>query len=236
MAKSHFIQTNFKSGVLSPQAHGRIDVAQYNNGLKTGTNITIENPGGAARRPGTLFLNEYDQDYVRLLPFTFNTEQTYLIVMYDQNIDIYYDNVQQTTISSPYLKDEIPSIDWAQSADSMILTHGSHAPQILRRLGSHNTWELVPVPFVNAPCNPQTCVSDSDPGDIMDPTCSDESTPNCVSGKCDDDSDPTCEVDYTLTDNPVWNDTDGWPKYCTFHVGRLWLAGTDTLANTYPSL
>ena len=47
---------NFSKGVLSPELHGRVDVAAYNAGIRQGTNVIILKYGGLQKRPGTRFV------------------------------------------------------------------------------------------------------------------------------------------------------------------------------------
>ncbi len=58
MAKSRTIQNAFTSGVLSPLLKGRIELAQYNNGLEVGENWVLLPQGGIRRRPGTEFIDK----------------------------------------------------------------------------------------------------------------------------------------------------------------------------------
>ncbi len=53
MPKSHFLQTSFASGELSPLLRGRTDLEQYYAGLSTAENVVIVPQGGVKRRPGT---------------------------------------------------------------------------------------------------------------------------------------------------------------------------------------
>ena len=153
MARNRKFQTNFSGGVLSPSVYGRTDIPQYANGMSVGKNIVVEAPGGIKRRPGSLFIREYpDVEMVRLFPFRFNTEQEYLIVLYPDAgdpstsyIDIYRDNTLLTQISAPYGADDIDSIDYAQSADTMIITHGDYETRLLRRLGTDTDWETASI-------------------------------------------------------------------------------------------
>ncbi len=52
MTTSHFVQSSFLSGVLDPRASARIETDAYNQGMKTGVNITPIHLGGVRRRPG----------------------------------------------------------------------------------------------------------------------------------------------------------------------------------------
>ena len=241
MARSSIAKTNFDSGVISPKALAREDVTYYHNALQVGSNIQIGGMGEMSRRPGTEFIRDYGNiPYMRIYPFIFNQEQQYIIVLrldevdegvYDGYVDIYRDDVLVASIITPYdTADKIKELDFAQSADVMILTHGSIHPQLLRRLGSDAIWDLIDVPFVNEPCLPMTCVNDTNPDDIKVPICPDDGSPNCQTGECYDEDNTlaTCGTGYTLTSNPLWTDENGYPKHCTFHQGRLWFANTLT--------
>ncbi len=56
MAKVFPVQTNFTAGEFSPRLLGRVDVAKYNNALKTMENAYVLPHGGAQRRGGTHFI------------------------------------------------------------------------------------------------------------------------------------------------------------------------------------
>lgn len=74
------------SGELSPLAMGRFDLAKYNNGAKTLSNVLINQLGGAFYRPGTRFVIETKDSskLSRLLPFQYSTQQYYVIEAGDE--------------------------------------------------------------------------------------------------------------------------------------------------------
>lgn len=55
---STLIQRSFSSGEIDPALHGRVDLARYATGLKTGRNGFIPKTGGFSNRSGTEFLKE----------------------------------------------------------------------------------------------------------------------------------------------------------------------------------
>ena len=55
MPKLAHIQTNCTAGELSPRLLGRVDVAKYQNGLRTCYNAIPLVHGGAKRRPGSRY-------------------------------------------------------------------------------------------------------------------------------------------------------------------------------------
>ncbi len=51
-----YIQTTFAGGELSPQLHGRIDLAWYYNSVSLMSNMYSLKFGGARKRPGFQFI------------------------------------------------------------------------------------------------------------------------------------------------------------------------------------
>jgi hypothetical protein len=74
------MQASFASGELTPALHARVDLSRYLAGLKTCRNMLIRPEGGAANRAGTRHVaGTKGIGRVRLLPFSFNAEQTYVL-------------------------------------------------------------------------------------------------------------------------------------------------------------
>jgi len=150
--------TNFTAGELSPRLDGRNDLAKYSAGCSIVENMVIYPHGAAARRPGTQYVASVKTaaNSTRLIPFEFNTEQTYILEFGDQYIRFYRDNGQILSggtpyeISSPYLTAELFDIKFAQSADVMYITHPNHQTRKLSRTG-HTAWTLDAVSFTNGP-------------------------------------------------------------------------------------
>lgn len=74
-------QRNLAGGELAPSLYSRVDTIKYQTGLKTCKNFYIQKSGGVANRPGTTFIGEVKDStkLVRLIPFIFNAEQTYVL-------------------------------------------------------------------------------------------------------------------------------------------------------------
>ena len=79
------IQRSFTSGELAPALQSRADLAKYSSGLNLCENWFIKAQGGAYTRPGFKFIGELgDSSKVgRLIPFSFNTQQTYMLLFED---------------------------------------------------------------------------------------------------------------------------------------------------------
>lgn len=58
MAKAHYLQSSFTSGVLDPRMASRIDIGQYYQGMSRGRNVLTVPLGGVKRRPGLKYVTE----------------------------------------------------------------------------------------------------------------------------------------------------------------------------------
>lgn len=78
---SSMVQNSFNGGELSPSLWSRTDIARYMTSLKTCRNFKPLVYGGAQNRAGTRFVGETQDPNarVRLLPFSFNTAQAYVL-------------------------------------------------------------------------------------------------------------------------------------------------------------
>jgi hypothetical protein len=77
------MQNSFSSGEVYPTLYGRVDLDKYHTALQTCRNAFVDYRGGVARRPGTRLVGPVrDGSFgkVRLIPFTFSTLQSYVLV------------------------------------------------------------------------------------------------------------------------------------------------------------
>ena len=77
---------------------GRTDFAKYFNGASNIENFVVLPHGPVTRRPGTYFVSEIktSANSTRLIPFSFSTEQTYVLEFGNQYIRFFKDNGQIT--------------------------------------------------------------------------------------------------------------------------------------------
>ncbi len=238
---------SFAAGELSPALHGRVDLAKYQVGLATCLNWVIHPFGGASTRAGTAFVGAVldAARRSRLIPFAFNTEQTYVLEFGDQKMRVvkeggyvlegavtitgislanpgvvttsgahgystgdrvFLDDIagmtalnrrtvtvtaigastfsigidtsgygawtsggtaaRLYTLATPYATADLPRFKFVQSADTMTLTHSSHAPRNLTRAG-HASWSLTTITY--APTQqPPTALASSSAGSGFD--------------------------------------------------------------------
>ncbi len=140
MAIVQTIKTNFTAGEVSRRLLGRGDLRAYENGALTLRNLFIHPTGGVTRRAGLRFVDTAPARG-RLIDFEFNTEQSYLLVVTSGSIRIYQDDALVTTLAAPWTLGQITSLNWTQSADTLLLVHPDVAPKKLTRSGA-GVWAL----------------------------------------------------------------------------------------------
>ncbi|MGI9250740.1 MAG: hypothetical protein ACR2PR_06045 [Pseudohongiellaceae bacterium] len=154
----------------------------------------------------SLYLPEFAN--VRLIPFSFNTEQNYIVVATEHNYLIVRADDEQLLIDpgpitfkygaittfarNPYKNDDIPLINWVQSADVLIVFRETIRPQELIRL-SDTEWQSRIFAFDGANGIPDN--------------------------------------DFGAGNEPVWSDARGWPQCGTFYQLRLVMAGATETPN-----
>ena len=167
MNKFRNVQSSFTSGELDPRLIGRTDVKYYYNGAETLLNVFCLPQGGVFRRPGLVHRAALDDGAqgVRLIPFSFNTEQNYLLVFTHERLRVVMDGAVIHDMDAPWSGDQLAALNWTQSADTLLLVHPDKHPQRLRRQGSHTDWAFDDIPFEAIP--------DHDFGDGDEPVWSD---------------------------------------------------------------
>ena len=150
--KLHLIQSSFVTGEISPRLYGRVDVKNYNSGLKQCTNFIVYPHGGLTRRDGLHYVAEVKDSSrkARLIPFEFGDEYAYILEFGHENIRVYRNNTVQVLsgdgvtpvdIISPFDEDDIFGIQYAQSFDVIYLAHPGYKPRKLTRT-AHDAWAL----------------------------------------------------------------------------------------------
>ena len=164
MSRAVTLQTNFTTGEIDPLLKSRIDIDQYYNSLEQARNVVIQPQGGITRRPGLQYVSTIPsaaapQSGCRLVPFEFSTTQSYMLLFVHNRMYIYKDKVLQTNINgtgNDYLVTTITSamistIDYAQSADTLIVVQEDMAPKKITRGATHTAWTIADITFEYIP-------------------------------------------------------------------------------------
>lgn len=155
MADLRAYQPAFTAGVLSPALGARVDLAKYSTGLRVGKNIFIHPHGGASNRAGLAFVREVKNhaDAIRLIPFQFNTEQSYILEFGNTYFRVFRDGGLILSggvpyeVVTPYADEHVADLVYAQEADVMYIVHPLYPVQKLSRLADDN-WSMTAVTFV----------------------------------------------------------------------------------------
>lgn len=149
---------NFTAGEITERLHGRTDIAKYDNGAATVENFIVQPHGGVSRRPGTRFIVEVKNsaNAVRLVPFEFNVEQTYILEFGPLYFRIIKDGGQVESsgtpveVTTPYTASDLDTLKWSQSGDVMYIVSPNHAPRKIERT-SHTAWTITEVALTRGP-------------------------------------------------------------------------------------
>lgn len=145
MTRVRQVKTTFTSGEVSRKLLGRADLKAYENGALKLRNVFIQPTGGLSRRSGLRYIDTV-QGSGRMIAFEFNTEQTFLLVLTDGQLDIYAAGVKVDTLVAPWEENQIANIAWTQSADTLIIVHPDLPPKKLTR-NAGSVWALDDLAF-----------------------------------------------------------------------------------------
>lgn len=154
-------QKTFTGGELSPSLYARNDLAKYSNGLKKLTNGFVRAEGCVSNRAGLELVCEVKDSskVTRIIPFSFNTEQTYIIELGNQYARYIKDggqivnNGSPVETATPYTSSDLFMLKFAQNADVLTICNKNYAARELSRT-SHYNWTLstiVTAPQISAP-------------------------------------------------------------------------------------
>jgi len=147
MTRVNVTHTNFTAGELAPDLYGRADLRAYANGAARLRNVVLNPTGGVTRRPGLRHVDGLP-GMARLIPFEFNTEQTYLLALGDRRMDVYLDDAKVFSTTTPWGAWQLPHLAWTQMADTLLVVHPDTAPRRITR-ASHTSWTINPWSYPN---------------------------------------------------------------------------------------
>ena len=157
------IQNDFTSGELDPRLRARTDISQYQSGLATARNVSIQPQGGAVRRDGTKYISTLDSgaaNAVRMIAFEFSVSDSYMLVVTPGKMYVFKDEALITNINASgndYLTVSaltsaiIPEMNWIQSADTVIIVHEDLAPLKIVRGATDADWTASTIEFSHVP-------------------------------------------------------------------------------------
>ena len=151
------LKPSFAGGELTPALYGRTDLQKYDVGAAVLQNAVVLRYGGVTRRPGFRFItNTAANKKARLIPFSYNTEQNYVLEFTAGKIRIFtqggivVSGGNPIEVSTPYTEAELPQIKYTQSADVLFLVHPNRPPATLTRY-SATSWSYAVMNITGGP-------------------------------------------------------------------------------------
>ena len=143
MGRTRIIQNSLISGVLSKSLRGRVDITKYYSGVEQADNAVIMAHGGMERRYGMANALESStptlgQEYFDVVPrqlyFDYDNDKTNYVIITDDSIMVYQDDVHVHTVlistlfASSLTQAELDVLDYVQIERELFVFFGSRQP------------------------------------------------------------------------------------------------------------
>lgn len=156
MTRYLFNQTDFTHGELAPTLYARSDLDLYRKAAKQLRNILIIPQGGAVRRFGLEYVDEFEaiEDQYIIQQFSFSDTKSYLLVFVDKAILVYENDIKVAAIISPWPGSILPELKMTAANNLLIIVHEDYPPYQLRiKTLQPLVWEILPVVIKFYPTN-----------------------------------------------------------------------------------
>ena len=126
----NFLKTQnvFSFGEISPEFYA----INNNNGLATLENMDVLQSGALKRRAGLKTITQIPQNAI-LVPFKISETEKYLLVIYDQTIDVYENDIKINSVISPWENINLNQIQYAQRFNTIFFVHPDFYPIVFTK-------------------------------------------------------------------------------------------------------
>lgn len=147
-------KTDFTAGEWSPTLEGRVDLERYPRSCRRLENFYLLSHGAASRRPGTRWkARAAGSGLCLVVKFEFSRTDAYTLELTAGKIRFYRNGVRVETspgvpleVVTTYAEAELRELDFAQSNDVLLITHGLHPMASLSRYAT-TLWKLRDIVF-----------------------------------------------------------------------------------------
>ena len=268
MASTQQKQIKFSKGQISQDLIERTDLELYNSSAQVMKNFTATVFGGAKTRSGTFKIDSFPVGKVKMIPFIFNNDQKYLIILRNESIDIYRNDIKEkNVVATGLLETFFDILDYTSKDDTILFTHPDMKTKYLQRTSTGWKWDNFD--FKNIPTYAFNGETTSTPAGSITPSAVEGAIAITGSGtsfnatyvgqiidngfgrvKITSYQSPTKLLGYTIVPfadtvsiatgvwkliggyEPVWSDTRGYPRTCSFSQERLFLGGSKSLPSS----
>jgi hypothetical protein len=145
----HPLYSNFVGGEVTPRLYGRADSDLYKTMMAHLKNCTVYPQGPFTRRPGFQYIaaTKYSDKKAILVRFRFSETQMYMLEFGHEYIRVFYQGSQVLSggsayeIATPYDEDDLASLRFARSTDTLFIVHPDYEPRYLVRAATDD-WTL----------------------------------------------------------------------------------------------
>lgn len=149
------LQSNFTKGEIGETMLARVDYEGYFKGALRLRNVLILPQGGVRRRFGTEYVAAVTDisadNQVQMTILEYADDTFYVVVFADLKIFIYHDDALVATVVSPFNDTDVPSLNFVQTSNSLLIVHPDYAPRHLYRTSAHAGWTLSTPTFKDEP-------------------------------------------------------------------------------------
>ena len=240
MTRQVTVQAAFVGGVLGPSLWARVDFDKTGVALKQGVNCFVHAQGGISKRAGLEFAVASKASGARLIPFVFNSEQSYVLEFGNKYMRVIKDgghildaNNNIYEIVTPYEPADLSQLNYAQSNDVLKLVHPKYPVHDLKRTG-HAAWSISAVTF-RAGIEPPTGVSASGGGSgtvysyvVTASSEAGEESKASSAASCSRDN-----ISQSNPNNISWQAVSGASKYNVYKLDNGiygWIGSSETLS------
>ncbi|MBQ0013557.1 MAG: hypothetical protein KBS86_03250 [Proteobacteria bacterium] len=130
---THFIKTQnaFSAGEVSPDFFACSNI----NGLSKLENMDVTPGGGLSRRKGLEQIDSIGNNG-RLIPFSVDENNNYLLVLTNLRLRIYNGITMVADMVAPWASADLCKIQYAQRSGTMMFVHPLYRPQMLQKVGN----------------------------------------------------------------------------------------------------
>lgn len=118
-----YTQNVFSCGEISPEFYAINNI----HGVSKLENIDVLQSGGLKRRDGLLKVKSIPDNSI-LVPFIINESEKYLLVIYQESIDIYSNDTKIASVIAPWADTDLSKLQYAQRFNNMFFVHPDYQP------------------------------------------------------------------------------------------------------------